>query len=206
MSKKQIYILIYILLGLIILTNLPFLPGPSFLNKPAQIFYNSGQVIGILGIILFPIGFIWMIIEFRKHKREIKKLFISSLIWLIPLCFFISTNFLSPIFRNFSRNIAINNAADLIENIEKYNGENSEYPSSLDSVNFDQPNSWIIGIPEYYYVKNDDNFNISFTQNVNLSFNFEVVVYDKNDMHVAKGELKDLYDTGKTHWQYYIYD
>ena len=206
MSRKQIYIIIYILFGLIILTNLPFLPGPSFLNIPAQIFYNSGQVIGILGIVLVPIALIWTIIEFRKSKRNNRRVYISYLIWIIPLILFISTNFLSPILRNVSRNIAIQNAKSLIQNIENYKDKNGNYPSSLDSAKIQTPNSWIIGIPEYYYKRLDDFYNLSFTQNVNLSFNFEVVVYDKNNMHIATGELKELYETGKDHWKYYIYD
>jgi hypothetical protein len=47
---------------------------------------------------------------------------------------------------------------------------------------------------------------MSFKQNVTIGFNFEVVTFDPTDSHRATGELTKIYDTGKSHWKYHVYD
>lgn len=63
-----------------------------------------------------------------------------------------------------------------------------------------------MGISGYNYEKKEVNYILTFTQNVLLGFNFEVVMYDPTNNHQAKGELSTLYETGKDNWKYYIYD
>jgi hypothetical protein len=63
-----------------------------------------------------------------------------------------------------------------------------------------------MGISSYLYEKKENNFNLTFSQNVIIGFNFEVVVYDPKENHKAEGELKTLHETGKDKWKYYIYD
>ena len=63
-----------------------------------------------------------------------------------------------------------------------------------------------MGISGYNYEKKGDYFNLTFSQNVIIGFNFEVVVYDPTENHKAEGELTTLYETGKDKWKYYIYD
>lgn len=63
-----------------------------------------------------------------------------------------------------------------------------------------------MGISRYNYEKKDTSYNLTFTQNVMIGFNFEVVVYDPVKRHKAEGELTTLYDTDKDKWKYYIYD
>lgn len=98
------------------------------------------------------------------------------------------------------------NASVLIEQVEKHYHEQGAYPETLEELTIPQPSSWVIGIPAYDYSKTDHAYTLSFTQNVILGFNFEVVVYDPSGSHKAEGELTTLYDTGLDNWKYYVYD
>ena len=98
------------------------------------------------------------------------------------------------------------NAAELIQQVEKLHQEQGSYPQTLEELAIKQPSSWVIGIPAYYYARTDSAYTLSFTQNVILGFNYEVVVYDPTGAHKAEGELTTLYDTGRANWKYYIYD
>jgi hypothetical protein len=66
MTRKQIKILIIVFITILILINLPYLPGPNFINAPAQLFYTSGQLIGMAGITGVPFGIIWLILTKSK--------------------------------------------------------------------------------------------------------------------------------------------
>ena len=109
MTRRQIFILTGILIGTIILTNLPFLPGPNSLNAPAQLFYNGGQLFGMLGLLLVPFGIVWTVRQFRKSEGKFK--LTSILLWTIPLAVFISTTYLSNLTRDYSRSFAIKRSA-----------------------------------------------------------------------------------------------
>jgi hypothetical protein len=68
------------------------------------------------------------------------------------------------------------------------------------------PTPGIMGISNYNYEKKKETFNLTFSQNVILGFNFEVVVYYPTENHKAEGALTTLYDTKNDKWKYYIYD
>lgn len=191
-------------MGSIILTNLPFLPGPNFLNAPAQLFYNAGQLFGMLGLLLVPFGIVWTVRQFRKAKEKFK--LPAILLWATPLTVFLSTTYLSNLTRDYSRSIAIKRADKMIQNLEAFKVQNGQYPDSLETAGIKTPSSGIIGIDDFYYQGDSDKFELTFYQNVILSFNFEIVTYDKTDNHSAKGEMKELYETGFDHWKYEIFD
>lgn len=205
MTQLQTFKLIGILALATLLTNLPFLPGPNFLNAPAQLFYNSGQLFGIIGLIIIPIGIIRMI---RQHfyKPEQKHTFNSILLWTLPLVTFLSTTHLSPLARDFSRHFAIKRATNMILDIENFKNEKGHYPDSLAHTGITTPSPGIIGIDGFYYDKNPDGFNLRFYQNVILSFNYEIVSYDQTNNHSTIGETEKLYDTGFEYWKYEIFD
>ena len=46
----------------------PFIPGPS--NKVVQLFSVAGQLAGIGGLFLVPIGLAWTVIEIRKLRNQ----------------------------------------------------------------------------------------------------------------------------------------
>lgn len=204
MKKRQILILFEVIIGIIILTNLPFLPGPQFLYVPAQFFYNSAQLLGMIGLIIVPPGLIWTVRQFIK--QEGKHRLASILLWIIPLTVFLSTTYLSNKTRDFSRSFAIERAEKLIEEIEFFKQQKGFYPNSLTNTGIKIPSTGIIGIEDFYYKKNADNYELFFHQNVFLSFNFEIVTYNKNNSHSSKGEMKKLYETGYDYWKYEIFD
>lgn len=204
MTQKQLSILTGILIGIVILTNLPFLPGPNFLNTPAQLFYNGGQLFGIVGLLLVPFGIIWTVRQVSKTESKFK--LASILLWTVPLTVFLSTTYLSGLTRDFSRGFAITRADQLIEELEKHKELNGQYPDSLAIAGIEKPSTGIIGINDFHYQGGSDNYELTFHQNVLMSFNFEIVTYDQTDNHSAKGEMKKLHETGFEHWRYEIFD
>ncbi|PVY40527.1 hypothetical protein [Pontibacter virosus] len=190
----------------VLLTNLPFLPGPHLLYLPAQLFFSSGMFLGILGFLLIPIGLVWTIWAFIKHPEPRLSKAFAILCWALPATALVSTTWLANHTRDISRNLAMSNAAELIERVEKHYQEQGAYPETLEQLAMDQPSPWVIGIPAYFYSKTDNAYTLSFTQNVILGFNYEVVVFDPSGLHKAEGELTTLYDTGLANWKYYIYD
>ncbi|MGR3812240.1 hypothetical protein [Jiulongibacter sp. NS-SX5] len=204
MKPRQILLLTGIILGTIILTNLPFLPGPNFLNAPAQLFFSGGQLLGMLGLLLVPFGLIWTVSQFRKAEGKFK--LPALLLWTLPLTTLISTTSVSKLTRDFSRGFAIQRAHKLIQELENFKKRNGHYPGSLASVGIKTPSTGIIGISDFSYDGNSDNFRLTFYQNALLGFNYEIVTYDQSDNHSAKSEMKELYNTGFDHWKYEIYD
>ena len=201
-------ILINLGVGLLIIT--PFLPGPP--NGIVNLFYNGGQILGLLGLIIIPAGLIWTIKELRRKKNDGKYQIDTKAIILLtlPLTLFLTSIYISGLVRDFSRDFAIKRTEDLIQSIEKFKEKTGRLPDSLTDLTpefiTEIPSPFIMGIDNYYYNKLGDNYTISFQQNVILSFNFEVVTFDPTDNHKAEGELADIYDTGKSHWKYYVYD
>ncbi len=168
--------------------------------------FSLAQFGSFFGLILIPIGLIWL---FDRKKEGNKKKF-PILFWTIPLLTFVMSTWGSILARDFSRTIAINNADTLIKVIEKYREIKNQYPNDISDLkpNFIKsiPKPWIMGISGYYYEKKDDTFNLTFSQNVIMGFNFEVVVYDPTENQIVKGESTILYETDNKKWKYYIYD
>jgi len=212
MTKQQwrIIVGINLLTGLTILS--PFLPGPSFLSGTTNLIFSLLQLVSIFGLILIPIGLLWNLLEIikvRKQANKKQKVF-PILLWTIPLILITNSIWVAEAMRDFSRKFAISNAGNLIAAIESFNRDNNEYPDKIEGLSPKYlkrtPSPWIMGIPEYSYNKKNDSFNLTFSQNVIIGFNFEVVVYDPTENHKAEGELTTLYETGKDKWKYYIYD
>jgi hypothetical protein len=210
MTTKNWIKLILINLGAGLLVISPFIPGPP--NGLVNLFYNAGQILSLLGLIAIPIGLIWTINELRRKRSDNEyQIEIKAIILLtLPLTLFLTSIYISGLLRDFSRDFAINRTDDLIQSIEKFKESKGQYPDSLadltpEFIN-EIPSPFIMGINDYYYEKIGDTYNISFQQNVILSFNSEVVTFDPTDNHKADGKLTDLYDTGKSHWRYYVYD
>ncbi|SFT87787.1 hypothetical protein SAMN04489724_2504 [Algoriphagus locisalis] len=204
MTQRQLFILTGIFIGIVILTNLPFLPGPNFLNTPAQLFYNGGQLFGLVGLVLVPFGLVWTVRQFINPESKFK--LAPILLWTVPFTVFLSTTYLSNLTRDFSRGFAITRANQLIEAIEKHKELNGQYPDSLSIVGIEKPSTGIVGINGFHYQGDPDHYELTFSQNVILNFNFEIVTYDQTNSHSAKGEMKELHETGFEHWKYEIFD
>lgn len=127
MTKKQWKLIIGINLLTILLVLSPFLPGPSFLSRPTNLFFILAQLVGSLGIILIPIGLIW---TFNKTNKQDKKV-IPILLWSIPILSFYFSIWGADYAREMSRTIAINNAEKLIAAIEIFKENNNHYPDDI---------------------------------------------------------------------------
>jgi hypothetical protein len=194
--------------GLLILS--PFLPGPS--NGLVNSIFSVAQMIGLVGLIIVPVGLYWTIKELRRKKKEgehqidLKALTVLTL----PLTIFLTSFYFSAVVRSLSREVAMDRAENLILSIEEFKTENGAYPESLNDLTpafmTDIPSPLVMGIEDYDYEKQDDGYTISFAQNVLMGFNFEVVIFDPKDNHKAEGESTEIYDTGRKHWRYYVYD
>lgn len=194
--------------GLLVLS--PFLPGPP--NGLVKLFYNAGQILGLFGVFAIPVGLIWTTKELKRKKNDKQYQVDSKAIILLtlPLTLFLTAIFVAEPIRNFSRDFAINRTEQLIQSIEKFKANKGQYPNSLTDLIPQYinkiPSPFIMGIDKYHYQKHGDKFTVSFQQNVILNFNFEVVTFDPTDNHKADGKLVELYETGKSHWKYYVYD
>lgn len=210
METKHWLKLILINFGVGLLIISPFLPGPS--NGLVHLFFNAGQILGLFGIIIIPIGLTWTIREFNRRKKNVNhRVDLNALITLtLPITIFLTSNYISDLAREFSRDFAINRTDKLIQSIETFKKVEGEYPDSLTELTPEFiasiPFPSIMGINQFYYERIGDNCIISFHQNVSLGINYEVVFFDQTDSHKAEGELTTIYDTGKKYWKYYVYD
>ncbi len=206
MTRKQWIIVIAINLLTIILVLSPFLPGPNSLSILTNLIYSLSQLGSIFGLLLIPFGLVW---TYKQMKNRDKNVF-PILLWTVPLFTFIFSMWGAELAREISRPMAIKNADKLITAIETFQKKNGYYPDSINQLVPEHiksiPKPGVMGISRYYYEKTEDNFNLTFYQNVIIGFNSEVVVYDPTDKHKAEGKLTTLYETGKENWKYYIYD
>lgn len=206
MTRRQWIIVIAINLLTIILVLSPFLPGPNSLSILTNLIYSLAQLGSIFGLLLIPFGLVW---TYKQMKNRDKNVF-PILLWTVPLFTFIFSMWGAELAREISRPMAIKNADKLITAIETFQKKNGYYPDSINQLVPEHiksiPKPGVMGISRYYYEKTEDNFNLTFYQNVIIGFNSEVVVYDPTDKHKAEGKLTTLYETGKENWKYYIYD
>jgi len=185
MTKQQLKSLIGINLLTILLVISPFLPGPGFLSKLTNTIFSLAQISSVFGLLLMPVGLLRTI---KQRSQQDKKL-LPLLLWTVPLCIIIFSIWGAGFAREISRQIAMHNAQNLITAIEIFRTANDHYPENISQLqpsyikNIPQP--WIMGISGYTYEKKDDHFNLSFTQNVLLNFNFEVMIHDPMGNHTA---------------------
>ena len=187
----------------------------------------SAEVIpSILGILLLPVGLVWIIKQIRKLKDGNERKFSSVPVFLvtIPLIAFLTFKFLMEPVSNFSRDFAIKRSAALIASIEDHKSRTGQYPASIQDLYpaKKMPKPFIMGIDKFRYNKINDQYSISFSQWLDLGSLEEIVLYDKNDLkNNLKGEFAkynyqfDLcrvkgafasHDTKYNNWRYYLVD
>lgn len=196
-------------MAIVLVVLSPFLPGPSFLSNVTNTIFSLAQIGSIPALLLIPIGIVWSKRQSAKKEKG-KRNVLPILLWTVPILTFVSTIWFADFVRDFSRNVAIRNANSLIESIEMYKDRKNRYPNNLSDLSprFIKrlPSPWIMGIEGYVYEMKDETYNVTFSQNVIMGFNFEVVVYDPSQNHQADGKLKTLYNTDNEMWKYYIFD
>jgi hypothetical protein len=279
--------------GLIILVVLctfyPFLPGEY--DRLAVPLSAMAQTFGMVGLLLVPVGVLWLAYELSKRARRKRNLpikargyyfalasvvassvvalavsfgafmgvslslgFLTLALWLytvlrlmprlkllkkaeaesfnpaplylvfIPSLVFILQITLAAPAREFSRNHAIAQSAELMSDIEEFYTRHGRYPSFLLAVNKDYHPS-IVGIEQFHYAPNGDAYNLFFEQPTFL-FDFgvrEFVVYNKLDEHlmmshaawILTGAAEELearqgwhtvQNASSPHWKYFWFD
>jgi hypothetical protein len=210
MTTKNLVLVLLINFGAGLLAISSFLPGPP--NAVVNLLYSAGQILGLLGLFVIPFGLIWTIRELRKkrNKNEYKCDVKAIVILTLPVTLFLTAIYFSGNARGLSRNFAINRTNGLIKSIDRFKDKNGEYPESLTELTPEFiskiPSPFIMGINDYSYRKQGNTYTISFYQNVTFNFNYEVVTFDPTDNHTADGESTTIYETGQSHWKYYVYD
>ena len=123
----------------------------------------------------------------------------------------------------FSRNRAMENSAQLINDIERYRDANGHYPPSLLALWQDHYKPLVIGIEKYHYELNGEAYNVFFEQLSDQLGTREIVMYNKRDEHVMTSHTTDLltltpaelaYQRGyyavnnasRPHWKYFWFD
>jgi hypothetical protein len=144
---------------------------------------------------------------------------------LIPIALLFFQVILAVPAAEFSRNYAIRQSAELIDEIENHHAAQGRYPSSLLAVNKDYK-PYIVGIEQFYYSLNGDAYNLFFEQPRFLFDNFgtrEFVVYNKIDEHVMPSHVHwiliwtpeelasqqgwyAVHDAASPHWKFFWFD
>lgn len=123
----------------------------------------------------------------------------------------------------FSRNRAIENSAQLINDIERYREARGHYPPSLLALHQDDYKPRVIGIDRYQYEPHGDAYNLFFEQLSNQLGTREFVVYNPRGEHAVTSHAMDLLqltpaelsyqrgyyaanDAGQPHWKYFWFD
>ena len=274
---------------LVLCTFYPFLPGKyDALALPLS---GMAQIFGVGGLLLVPVGVLWLAYELRKRARAKRSLSTNARgyhfalaaavtasivalaisfgafmgislplslltvgLWVyigfrlapglrllkkaeaenfnpaplylifIPAVVFIFQLALAGPAREFSRNYAIAQSAELRNDIEAFRARHGRYPEFLQAVNKDYHPS-VVGIDQFHYAPHGDAYNLFFEQPTFL-FDFgirEIAIYNNRDEHLmmshtawiltgASAEMKArqgwnaAHDTSSPHWKYFWFD
>ena len=289
MLRHSVLIAAILLLTVLIIVY-PFLPGPY--DAMASSLSTIVQLLATVGLVLVPIGVVWLVYELRRKVRikrnipgknrgysfAIVSLILSSilvilislfaafgigisfgvltlLVWsyavsrlmpglklmkqvetasinpapfyliFIPIILLLFQLTLAAPFTEFSRNRAIANSNEFINDIEAYRDEYGHYPVSLVAMWKDYYPD-VVGVEKYHYLPYGQSYNLFFEQPRFLLDNIgtrEWVVYNPDDeqrmySHTAwfllltPEELDrsqgwyDVHDAGSPHWKYFWFD
>lgn len=69
-NMKRIYWLKLVAMNLLIVLMIisPFMPGPS--NEAVKLFSVAGQLLGLMGLVLVPVGFTWYMVQVKQCKTN----------------------------------------------------------------------------------------------------------------------------------------
>jgi hypothetical protein len=269
----------------------PFLQGEY--DGLATALSAAAQVFVLVGVLLVPIGILWVLYELRKQARRKRTLtpkargyyfalisliagsfvalaaclggFVTNigfafgigmlalwayiisrviprlkllknaepeafnpvplyLIFIPPVALLFQVTLAAPA-TEFSRNKAIANSAELINDIETYHAAHGQYPLSLSGLWPDYKPS-VIGIEQFHYASNGGAYNLFFEQPTFLLTAFgtrEIVMYNKLDEHIMLSHASwnltrppeglaasqgwyRVQDASSPHWKYFWFD
>lgn len=274
---------------LVLCTFYPFLPGKY--DALAMPLSGMVQIFGVVGLLLVPVGVLWLAYELRKRARGKRSLstkargyhfalaavvaasivalgisfgafmgislplsLLTVALWVyiglrlapglrslkkaeagnfnpaplylvfIPAVVFIFQLALAGPAREFSRNYAIAQSAELRNDIEAFRARHGRYPEFLQAVNKDYHPS-VVGIDQFHYAPHGGAYNLFFEQPTFL-FDFgirEIAIYNNRDEHLmmshtawiltgTSAEMKArqgwnaAHDASSPHWKYFWFD
>ncbi len=149
---------------------------------------------------------------------------ISLYMTIIPVVLFVTRSIFIARAAEYSRKLAIENSATIIQDIENYYQWENQYPVSLQALHGDSDYpTGVIGIQQYFYERNGNAYNIYF-EHMSTKFDMEeVVMFNKFDEHQFAAHTKDILEfTGEElalrrgdrrkfklpapHWVYFEFD
>lgn len=186
-----------------------------------------GKSLGLIVFILSIYSVSKLIKKLRRLKNTTNETFNSFpfyLVFIPAFIVFFQIAFATPL-TNSSRNHAIVNSAELIQDIEEYYAQNGYYPNSLQAVWKDYYPD-VVGVEKFQYALYEDSYNVFFEQPRFFFDNFgtrEFVVYNKQDEHIMLSHTSwiliftpeqiqknqgwyTFHDVPNTHWKYFWFD
>jgi hypothetical protein len=183
-----------------------------------------------LGIVMLAVG-MRLLAAGVAQVRQLKTAERSALhplpvyLTVVPLVVLLFQVALAAPVTAFSRNYAIANSVEFIEQIEAYHTAHGHYPLTLAAVWKDYSPA-VVGIESYHYAPHADAYNLFFEQPKLIIDNFgarEWVVYNPKDEHrihshtswfllLTPEELDRsqgwyaVHDAGAPHWKYFWFD
>lgn len=183
----------------------------------------------ILGVFIIVIILYLIVMGYRKaniNSATVKTPFIPIALYLIiiPVVLIVTRSIFITRAAEYSRKLAIENSASLIQDIENYYQKENQYPVSLQALHGDSDYpTGVIGIHQYLYERNGDAYNIYF-EHLSTKFDMEeIVMFNKFDEHQFTAHTKDILEfTGEElsvrrgdrrkfklpapHWVYFEFD
>jgi len=151
-------------------------------------------------IFLFGVIFVGFIIVFFKKKRNIGLKLLLFLFAVIFICF-ISSKYVSPVLRDYSKGYVIGKVQPLINALEKYKLKNNSYPESLNflvPLYIDKiPTTRVLTIKNIEYRRGEDDFTLLFIQYIN-GWDIDIVLYNSNSQYDEELDLRKF-----GNWRYY---
>jgi len=191
---------------MLILANLPFLPGPDFMYGISKTSYHLIMLISFLTMLGIPFVLVWFLYGLFKRRKFYG---VAAALTFFPSLGLLNTRYIADGARYLSRLQSISAAENLISAIEEYRQDVGWYPTSIEVMYPDYieeiPEPPAMGSNEYYYRLNGPTYEVSFHQSV-TPFNWTVVVYNPMGTQEGEGDMRQLYETGVKNWKYYIFD
>jgi len=156
-------------------------------------FANHSLSLAGITILIYIFIFPKIVTRVKQIKNKTNKCFNPTPVYLvcIPIIVvLIRSLFIVPAIE-FSRNYAIKQSEQYIQDIESYYKRNGHYPVSLLSL-WNDYRPTVRGIKQYHYERNGNGYNVYFEQFSNELGVQEIVMYNKFDEHEMTSHDADL--------------
>ena len=154
-------------------------------------FANHSLSLAVITILIYVFVFPKIVFRMKQIKNNKSFNLIPVYLVCIPIIVVLIRSLLIVPAIQFSRNYAIKQSEQYIQDIESYNKRNGHYPVSLHSLWNDYRPS-VRGIKQYHYEQNGNGYNVYFEQFSNELGVQEIVMYNKFDEHEMTSHDTDL--------------